>query len=104
MILSELGRTKTRAGMRQRVRAPPAGGQEKNERLFSDVDGSLRPAQNQIREIGRRRTGFFVSANSAFATAGAIGGVPGSPIPPSGSPLVTMCVSIAGISFMRSIL
>jgi hypothetical protein len=45
---------------------------------------------------------FPVAANRAFATAGAMGGSPGSPTPPGGSLLRTKCTSTFGISFMRS--
>jgi len=37
-----------------------------------------------------------------LATAGAIGGVPGSPTPPIFSVLGTMCTSTFGISFIRN--
>ena len=40
--------------------------------------------------IGNLRTGVPVSAYTALATAGAIGGTPGSPTPPGGSVLGTM--------------
>ena len=50
---------------------------------------------------GSSRKRFPVAAKRAFATAGAIGGVPGSPTPPDFSLLSTMCTSICGISFMR---
>ena len=43
-----------------------------------------------------------VAANTAFATAGAIGGVPGSLMPPGGAVLGTKYTSIFGISFMRN--
>jgi hypothetical protein len=42
------------------------------------------------RTIGSRRTGFPVAAKIALHTAGAMGGVPGSPIPPCFSVLGTM--------------
>ena len=48
------------------------------------------------------RSRLPVAAKTAFATAGAIGGVPGSPTPPVFSRLSTMCTSTFGISFMRS--
>src|SRR4029077_13663363 len=44
-----------------------------------------------------------VAARTALATAGAIGGVPGSPTPEGGFVEGTMCTSIArGMSLMRS--
>ncbi len=51
---------------------------------------------------GNCRSRFPVAANTAFATAGAIGGVPGSPQPPILSVLGTMYTSTFGISFRRS--
>ena len=48
--------------------------------------------------VGNRRTRRPVAAKTAFATAGAIGGSPGSPTPPGGSSVGTMCTSIVGIS------
>ncbi len=47
--------------------------------------------------IGSVRILFPVNANSAFVTAGAIGGVPGSPVPVGAAPLGTMCTSTTGI-------
>lgn len=52
--------------------------------------------------IGRRRTGWLVAANTAFATAGAMGDVPGSPTPPGGAVLGTMYTSTTGISSSRN--
>ncbi len=43
-----------------------------------------------------------VAAKIASATAGAIGGTPGSPTPPGASLLCTMCTSTFGISFMAN--
>jgi hypothetical protein len=53
-------------------------------------------------------TGIFrkrlpVAAKIALATAGTIAEVPASPMPPGASELWTICTSIAGASFMRSI-
>ena len=44
-----------------------------------------------------------VAAKIPLQTAGAMGGVPGSPIPPRASPLGTMWTSITGVSFILSI-
>lgn len=54
------------------------------------------------RRIGSFRMRLPVSVKSALATAGAIGGTPGSPTPVGGSVLFTMWTSISGISSMRS--
>src|SRR6202022_4213510 len=51
---------------------------------------------------GSLRSRCPVSAYTALATAGAIGGVPGSPTPPGCSSLEMMSTSIAGHSSMRS--
>lgn len=51
---------------------------------------------------GSFRGRFPVNTNSAFASAGASGGVPGSPTPPGFSELGTMCTSIGGASLMRT--
>lgn len=50
---------------------------------------------------GSDRCRFPVNANKAFATAGAMGGVPGSPTPPGACVDGTRCTSTAGISFIR---
>ena len=50
---------------------------------------------------GSFRTGFFVSTATAFATAGPIGGTPGSPTPVGGSFDGTMYTSTIGISRIR---
>ena len=52
--------------------------------------------------IGSERIRFFVSAYSALATAGPIGGTPGSPTPVGSAEDGTICTSTLGISFMRS--
>jgi len=55
------------------------------------------PRRHQT-SIGNVLTRRPVSAANAFTTAGAIGGVPGSPTPPGGSVLCTMYTSTSGIS------
>jgi len=50
---------------------------------------------------GSSRTRFFVNVNTEFATAGAIGSAPGSPIPPGCSLLSTTCTSTFGASLIR---
>ena len=54
------------------------------------------------RAKGRSRTRSAVSFAHALATAGAIGGTPGSPTPVGFSEDGTMCTSTFGISPMRS--
>src|SRR5258706_1607136 len=51
---------------------------------------------------GSRRSLCPVAAKTAFATAGATGGTPGSPTPLGRSVLGTMCTSTTGISWRRS--
>ena len=65
--------------------------------------GRPRPTGGYASTIGSLRIGFLVSANRALATAGAIGGVPGSPMPPKASPLGTRWTWTRGISGMRRI-
>src|SRR5512143_836118 len=63
------------------------------------------PAEVLLRSsglIGNLRMRLPVAANTAFATAGAIGGTPVSPMPLGGFVLGTMCTSTLGISSMRS--
>ena len=43
-----------------------------------------------------------MAAKIALQTAGAIGGVPGSPTPVGGPSAATMCTSTVGIALMRS--
>ena len=52
--------------------------------------------------IGRLETRSALLAAIALASAGAAGGVPGSPPPVGASADVTICVSIAPMSLMRS--
>src|ERR1700720_4373494 len=58
---------------------------------------------NAVVSIGSFRKRLPVAAKIALVTAGTMAEVPGSPIPPGGSKLWTMWISIAGASFMRSI-
>ena len=65
--------------------------------------GAVRSLYSQSDAVsGRLLARFPVSLKSAFATAGAIGGVPGSPTPVGLSPPGTRCTSTCGISFIRS--
>ena len=54
------------------------------------------------RENGSVNTCWPVSFDQALAIAGAIGGVPGSPMPVGFSLEGTICTSMSGISLMRS--
>ena len=58
------------------------------------VDGAARK--------GSRRTGWPVSFRQALATAGPIGGTPGSPTPVGASVDAMTATSTSGISLMRS--
>jgi len=70
---------------------------EQGEERGEEAPACVQPSSGSL------RMRLPVAANIAFATAGAIGGVPGSPIPPGASVLGTICTSTFGISFMRSI-
>jgi hypothetical protein len=52
--------------------------------------------------IGSFRTRRPVSADTALATAGAVGGRGGSPTPPMASPLSMTCASTTGCSLIRN--
>ena len=52
--------------------------------------------------MGKDRTRAPVAWKSAFATAGAIGGTPGSPTPVGGAEESTMWTSTTGISLIRN--
>ena len=66
------------------------------ERLFIVLpEGNVSPK-------GRARNRLPVAAKIAFATAGATGGTPGSPIPLGGAIEGTMCTSTCGMSEMRN--
>ena len=56
-------------------------------------DRPLRHQTNLAFEIGSSRTRFPVAAQIAVASAGTIGGNPGSPTPPGGASLSTMWTS-----------
>ena len=73
--------------------------------FFNLADCSLLPHDvlNSPARIGSLLILFPVAAKTAFPTAGAIGGTPGSPTPPSGSWLGVMKTSTAGISCIRRI-
>src|SRR5207245_11253536 len=60
----------------------------KRHALFCNKPGTKRYARSAAR-MGSRRMGLPVAAKIALHTAGAIGGVPGSPTPPGGSLLGT---------------
>ena len=74
--------------------------------VHTQGDGSRVRRRHDAASLGIRsgseRRRVPVSVYTALATAGAIGGSPGSPIPDGTSRLGTMCVSITGHSSMRS--
>src|SRR6266849_10192954 len=69
--------------------------------LFCNKPGRKGYARSSAR-MGSRRIGLPVAAKMALHTAGAIGGVPGSPTPPGASPLSIICTSALGASLMRT--
>lgn len=79
---------------------PPMPQREQGRRT-STGPARLPSARQPIR-IGSFRTGFPVRARIALHTAGAMHGVPGSPMPPWASPLFTMWVSTRGASRIRT--
>ena len=93
----------------RRAMADPGGRQpdrRADRRRAADADqpaGAAASGLLQQRGVDRQaRMRLPVAAKIALTTAGAIGGVPGSPMPPGVSVLGTMCTSTLGISFMRS--
>ena len=56
---------------------------------------------NQDSKKGSVVIGVWVMENTALATAGAIGGVPGSPTPVGGWSDSSMCTETSGISLIR---
>lgn len=89
-----------------RVGLTPDALQELFERTIGDwreqgapsSDGEQRRQPPGYRRKGNDRSRAPVAAKTAFATAGATGGTPGSPTPPGGSPPSTIRTSISGIS------
>jgi hypothetical protein len=69
-------------------------------RGWSQADAPGRAGRQSMRN-GSVRSRLPVAAKIAFATAGAIGGVPGSPTPPGAAPLATISTSIRGASSIR---
>jgi hypothetical protein len=70
--------------------------------LFQQAPRSRQSHARSDGRIGSWRTRLRVIANRALVTAGAIPGVPASPMPPGAAVLGTMWTSITGISSMRS--
>ncbi len=73
-----------------------------SRRQTTSSGSSIRYSRSYLR-TGSSRMRVPVAAKIAFARAGAIPGVPGSPAPPTAPPLATMCVSITGVSSIRTI-
>src|SRR5438045_9731800 len=69
--------------------------------LFCSGPGTKLYARSSAR-IGNRRIGLPVAAKVALHTAGAIGGVPGSPAPAEASLLGMMWTALWGTAFARS--
>ena len=74
-----------------------------NATIASVGTGGVAALNSQASESGNLRKRFPVAAAIAFASAGAIGGTPGSPTPVGFSVDGTMWTSIGGISLMRRI-
>ena len=77
-----------------------SGGPDRGHAALAAQDAALK---TQARRSGRLRRRLPVAANTALATAGAIGGVPGSPTPPmDDEPPSTRCTDITGASARRT--
>ena len=63
---------------------------------------SIKANERYVNLNGNLRSLFPVAANTALATAGAVGGSPGSPVPVGSAALGMMCTSMTGISLMRN--
>ncbi len=94
------------AGVPKSRRAgPKAPSRRKRARIRDGLPRMRGPVSTHTTfPIGSFRMRLPVSANTALHTAGAIGGVPGSPTPPCASLDGTMYTSTAGISAIFSIL
>ncbi len=84
-------------GRAQRVRHGGASRRD-SQREGEDGDSHAKPPLPN----GNRVAITPVSARHALATAGAVGGTPGSPTPVGAASDLTMTTSTAGISAMRS--
>ena len=93
---AEHARIDSRRGIHARLREHSPRQRKQGEERGEEAPACVQPSSGSL------RMRLPVAANIAFATAGAIGGVPGSPIPPGASRLGTMCTSTFGIWFMRS--
>src|SRR5439155_12268875 len=94
-------RLRTRHQWRERGRGAHEHGGARDHEADARCHAVLVPAAAS-RANGRRRTRCPVRWTSAFATAGASGGRPGSPTPVGAAPDGTMCTSTAGISAIRN--
>jgi len=73
------------------------------QRVAQRAVPEIGPQRLQTRRSGRLRRRIPVAAKMALATAGAIGGVPGSPTPPTAdAPLSTRWTAITGASARRT--
>ena len=91
----------------QRAHGPQSGeapADDDDARSFAGGGGVLHVQAMVTPELlkGRSYSGLPVSCAIALATAGAMGGVPGSPTPVGALVEGTMCTSIFGIWLMRS--
>src|SRR5579862_1123992 len=89
-----------RAGERERERRVGDDSRRQGRRREAFGRSHHRRQADSVSGSTRRR--LPVAAAIAFATAGAIGGTPGSPTPVGLSVDGTICTSTGGISLMRS--
>src|SRR5262245_26162399 len=103
--VANAGEGARRAQARGRLGEGGAGGETDEQRRDSErrcwPHDVLVPAAAR-RANGKRRTRWPERWNKALATAGAMGGTPGSPTPVGASPEGRICTSTAGMSWMRS--
>src|ERR1700738_374413 len=85
-----------------RFAATAGGDRQEDDERQKDAHGPSPQAKRSWRSSGSFRTRLPVAAKTALASAGAVTAVPGSPMPPGGSPFRTRCTSIAGVSLIRS--
>src|SRR5262249_31176137 len=91
-----------RGGLAAAARRDPGHGLEYDNEQGEGTHHVCPRVGRSWRSSGHFRTRIPVAAKMAFASAGAVTAVGGSPIPPGASELGMICTSIAGASLIRS--